>query len=48
MAGLIPYFKIGRAVRFRKTELDAALERMQVGAVVKSIKVGAQVGEALW
>ena len=31
MAGLIPYFKIGRAVRFRKAELDAALERMRVG-----------------
>ncbi|MCX6873582.1 MAG: helix-turn-helix domain-containing protein [Verrucomicrobia bacterium] len=31
MAGMIPYFKIGRAVRFGKTELDAALERMRVG-----------------
>ena len=31
MAGLIPYFKIGRAVRFRKAELDATLERMRVG-----------------
>jgi len=31
MAGLIPYFKIGRAVRFRKAELDAALYRMRVG-----------------
>lgn len=31
MAGLIPYFKIGRAVRFRKSELDAALERMLIG-----------------
>lgn len=29
MAGLIPYFKIGRAVRFRKTDVDAALERMR-------------------
>jgi excisionase family DNA binding protein len=32
MAGLVPYFKIGRAVRFRKSELDAALERMRMGA----------------
>ena len=32
MAGLIPYFKIGRAVRFRKTELDAALEQMRISA----------------
>ena len=31
MAGLIPYFKIGRAVRFRKSEVDAALERMRMG-----------------
>jgi len=31
MAGLIPYFKIGRAVRFRKSELDSALERMRMG-----------------
>jgi excisionase family DNA binding protein len=30
MAGLIPYFKIGRAVRFRKSEVDAALERMLI------------------
>jgi excisionase family DNA binding protein len=31
MAGHIPYYKIGRAVRFRKAELDAALERMRMG-----------------
>ena len=31
MAGLVPYFKIGRAVRFRKAELDAALERWRTG-----------------
>ena len=31
MAGLIPYFKIGRAVRFKKTELDAALKTMRIG-----------------
>ena len=30
MAGLIPYFKIGRAVRFKKTELDAALNTMRI------------------
>jgi excisionase family DNA binding protein len=30
MAGLIPYFKIGRAVRFRKADLDATLGRMRV------------------
>ncbi len=26
MEGLIPYFKIGKAVRFRRSEIDAALE----------------------
>ncbi len=26
MAGLIPYFKIGRAVRFRRADMDKALE----------------------
>jgi excisionase family DNA binding protein len=31
MAGLIPYFKIGRAVRFKKSELDAALNKMRIG-----------------
>ena len=31
MAGLIPYFKIGRSVRFRTSDLGAALERMRVG-----------------
>ena len=31
MAGLVPYFKIGRAVRFRRSDLDAALERMRMG-----------------
>jgi len=31
MAGLVPYFKIGRAVRFRKSDLDAALKRMRIG-----------------
>ena len=31
MAGLLPYFKIGRAVRFRKSEVDTALEGMRIG-----------------
>ena len=31
MAGFIPYYKIGRAIRFRKAEVDAALARMRVG-----------------
>jgi excisionase family DNA binding protein len=32
MAGLISCFKIGRAVRLRKSEVDAALERMWMGS----------------
>lgn len=28
--GLIPYFKIGKALRFRKADVDAALERMKI------------------
>ena len=31
MAGFIPYYKIGRAIRFRKAEVDEALARMRVG-----------------
>ena len=31
MAGFIPHFKIGRAIRFRRPEVEAALERMRVG-----------------
>jgi len=31
MAGLIPYFKIGKAVRFRIAEVLAALEAMRRG-----------------
>lgn len=30
LAGLVPYYKIGRTVRFRKSEVDAALERMRI------------------
>lgn len=28
--GLIPYFKIGKALRFRRSDIDAALERMKI------------------
>jgi excisionase family DNA binding protein len=31
IAGLIPYFKMGKAVRFRVTDVTAAIERMRVG-----------------
>lgn len=30
--GLIPYIKIGKAVRFRKSEVDAALDRLRVAS----------------
>ena len=31
MAGLIPYFKMGKAVRFRVVDVAAAIERMRIG-----------------
>jgi excisionase family DNA binding protein len=31
MAGLIPYFKMGKAVRFRVADVSAAIERMRIG-----------------
>jgi hypothetical protein len=31
MAGLIPYFKLGKAVRFRAADVAAAIERMRIG-----------------
>ena len=31
MSGLIPYFKLGKAVRFRVADVLAAMERMKVG-----------------
>ena len=30
VAGLIPYFKLGKAVRFRVADVAAAIERMRV------------------
>ena len=29
--GFIPYIKIGRALRFRGSEIEAAVERMSIG-----------------
>ena len=31
MSGLIPFFKLGKAVRFRVADVAAALERMKIG-----------------
>jgi excisionase family DNA binding protein len=31
VAGLIPYFKMGKAVRFRVADINEALERMRIG-----------------
>ena len=31
MAGLIPYFKMGKAVRFRVADVSTAIERMNIG-----------------
>jgi excisionase family DNA binding protein len=32
VAGLIPYFKMGKAVRFRTTDVATAIERMRIGS----------------
>jgi len=31
MSGMIPYFKLGKAVRFRVVDVAQALERMRMG-----------------
>ena len=31
MSGLIPYLKLGKAVRFRMADVAAAIERMRAG-----------------
>ena len=31
VAGLIPYFKLGKAVRFRVADVATAIERMRIG-----------------
>jgi len=31
VSGLIPYFKMGKAVRFRVADVAAAIERMRIG-----------------
>jgi hypothetical protein len=31
MAGLIPCFKLGKAVRFRAADMASAIERMRIG-----------------
>jgi excisionase family DNA binding protein len=31
VAGLIPYFKMGKAVRFRVMDVATAIERMKIG-----------------
>lgn len=30
MEGMIPYFKIGKALRFRKSDIDATLEKLRI------------------
>ena len=36
VAGLIPYFKMGKAVRFKVADVAAAIERMRIGCEVCS------------
>lgn len=30
LEGLVPYFKIGKALRFRKADIDAALNKLRI------------------
>lgn len=32
-AGLVPFIRIGRAIRFRVSDLDAALDRMTINPI---------------
>jgi excisionase family DNA binding protein len=36
MQGLIPFIRIGRAIRYRQRDLDTALDALSVGAVTGS------------
>ena len=38
VAGLIPYFKLGKAVRFRVTDVATAIERMRIGGGVHGLR----------
>ena len=33
MSGLVPFIRIGRAVRFRVSDLDAAIDRMTINPI---------------
>ncbi len=33
MLGLLPFIRIGRAIRFRGTDLDAAIDRMTINPI---------------
>jgi excisionase family DNA binding protein len=38
VAGLIPYFKMGKAVRFRVADVATAIERMRIGGGVRGLR----------
>ena len=38
VAGLIPYFKLGKAVRFRVADVATAIERMRIGGGVHGLR----------
>ena len=40
MSGLVPFIRIGRAVRFRVTDLDAAIDRMTVNPIQPDATAG--------
>jgi hypothetical protein len=40
MSGLVPFIRIGRAVRFSVTDLDAAIDRMTVNPIQPVVNPG--------
>ena len=39
MSGLVPFIRIGRAIRFRVADLDAAIDRMTINSIQPEAKL---------
>jgi excisionase family DNA binding protein len=46
MNGLVPFIRIGRAIRFRVTDLDAAIDRMTINPI-QSFATAGQTSSSL-
>ena len=40
MSGLVPFIRIGRAIRFRVTDLDSAIDRMTINSIPPVVSIG--------